>query len=153
MKKGKDKIEKNPELIKNTKKENLGIIAESFSERHSGNHLCDSHILKQLLEKHPSVQFGIMSDDLTKKTTICTECMHHIIVYDEHVCHAKSTIETDYVTGITKAQGVLRCYDVNKSGDCPDFEKLTKKDNYPKICFLVDFAPISLEETCSVVKT
>jgi len=82
---------------------------------------------------------------MTKKKSICVKCRHHIIVHAEDVCYAKSIDETDYITGITEAKGVQNCYDINTSGDCPDFERLTKKNDYPKYVFS-GFCPPSSEE-------
>ncbi len=87
-------------------------------------------------------------DIVNKNKSICIDCRHHIIVNKQIVCYAKSTSETDYVTGITEAKDVRNCYDLNKNGECPDFEKRTKKNDYPKHVFggTVD----SVRQQCAV---
>jgi hypothetical protein len=72
---------------------------------------------------------------LGDKQTICVECRHYALVNQENVCYAKSKIETDFVKGITEATGVQNCYYINKQGKCPDFEKRTEENDYPKHVF------------------
>lgn len=68
-------------------------------------------------------------ENMSKKKSICAACKYHFTEptsygIDDHYCKVKAKDVTDYVTGFTEAEGILNCYDINKNGDCPDFEKL-----------------------------
>jgi hypothetical protein len=85
---------------------------------------------------------------LCAKQTICVECRHHALVNHENICYAKSKIKTDFVKGITEATGVQNCYYVNKRGKCPDFEKRTEENDYPKhILIGITFHPLKYHTT------
>ena len=89
---------------------------------------------------------GTKGDTMSKKKSICAECKYHFTEptnyeNDNHYCNVKVKEITDYVTGLIEAKGALNCYKINRNGDCPDFEKSTKMDYYPKHFFggTVDF--------------